>query len=104
VRSEGKRYLAIVQLAGGADRPRSDIALVAEWLRRFAKSEHELAFRSSDGLLFGFFLRTASQRFMRAEFEKSPGTRNGDALMLVEIGELVDALGFNQGATWLQRH
>ena len=101
--SEQKRYLATVQLAGGADRPRSDIALIAEWLRRFAKSEHELAFRSSDGLLFGFFLRTVSPQFMRAEFEKSPGTRNGDQLLVVEVAELVDAIGFNQGASWLRR-
>jgi hypothetical protein len=98
-----KRYLVTVQLRPGADRLR-DIPLVIEWMMSFAKSEHETAFRSSDGLLFGFYIRTNAPQFMRAEFEKCRGTINGDAMMIIEAGKLVDAVGFSRAATWLQRH
>jgi hypothetical protein len=101
--ADPKRYLAIVKLAGGAEREAQDIPLVAGWLRQFAKSDHELAFLSKDRLLFGFFLRTARAQFMRAEFDKCPGTINGDELLVVEAGDLVDAIGFHQTATWLRR-
>lgn len=98
-----KRYLVTVQLRPGPDR-RRDMPLVVEWMMSFAKSEHELAFRSSDGLVFGFFIKTSAPQFMRAEFEKCRGTIDGDAMMLIEAGKLVDAVGFGRAATWLQRH
>lgn len=98
-----KRYLATIRLSGGVERLR-DVPLVVEWLRRFAGSDHEIAFRSNDGLLFGFLLNAAAPQFMRAEFEKCTGTRNGDELLIAEVGSLVDAVGFRPAAVWLRRH
>jgi hypothetical protein len=103
--ADPKRYLVTVQLKGETRAERAhDIPLVVEWLRSFAKSEHEVAFRASNGLLFGFFIKTSRPHLMRAEFEKCPGTVNGDAVIIVEVGKLVDAVGFSPASTWLQRH
>lgn len=102
-----KRYLAIIQLKNDSSLARiaADAPKIIEFLTGFSKGEHELAFRSNDRLIFAYFLKTAAPQFLQAEFDKCPGTQNGDAMMVVEVGALVGGTaGFSRAWTWLQRH
>lgn len=104
--TEPRRCLAIVQLKAGSSlqRVQADVPKIVDFLRRFSKGEQEQAFRSSDSLLFGFFLKTAATEFLRVEFEKCEGTITGDSFMVFEAGPLITGLGFTRAWTWLQRH
>jgi|SRR5258708_32418932 hypothetical protein len=101
-----RRCLAVVQLKADSDlrRIQNDVPKIVDFLRRFSKGEHEQAFRSSDGLLFGFFLKTAAPQFLQAEFEKCEGTITGDSFLAFEAGAFVGGIGFGRAWTWLQRH
>ena len=102
-----KRYLAIIQLKNDTSMARieTDAPKIIEFLASFSKGEHELAFRSNDRLIFAYFLKTATPHFLQAEFDKCPGTQNGDSIMVVEVGALVaGSAGFSRAWTWLQRH
>jgi hypothetical protein len=103
---EKTRCLAIVQLAKDStlQRLHNDVPKIVEFLSRFSKGEHEQAFRSNDGTLFGFFLKTDSPHFLEAEFDKCAGTRNGDTFFVFEVGKPIGANGFGRAWTWLQRH
>ena len=101
-----KRYLAIVQLKGDSTIARigEDVPKIIKFIESFSHGEHEQAFRSKDGLLFGYFLKTATPEFLQAEFIKCSGTQNGDSFVAFEIGNLVAGEGFSRAWTWLQRH
>lgn len=103
---EPKRYLVVVQLKSDASpqRIRNDVPLILEWVQHFSKGEQEAAFRSNDGLLFGFFIKTAAPQFLQPEFEKCRGTINGDSMLAFEAGDLAGGVGFSRAWTWLQRH
>jgi hypothetical protein len=100
------RCLAVIQLKSDSTMQRiaSDMPQIMAFLTRFSKGEHELAFRSNDGQLFGYFLKTATPQFLQAEFDKCEGTHNGDAMLVFEAGKLVSGNGFSRAWTWLQRH
>jgi hypothetical protein len=104
--SETKRYLAIIQLKKDStiQRVADDVPEIVEFIKRFSKGEQEQAFRSNDGLLFGYFLKTNAPEFMRPEFEKCEGTQNGDSLLVFEAGQLMAGIGFTRAWTWLQHH
>lgn len=103
---EKTRCMAIVQLANDStlQRVAKDVPEIVKLIARFSNGEHEQAFRSNDGLLFGFFLKTDSVQFLKAEFQKSQATTNDDSILVVEIGKLIGGLGFSRAWTWLQRH
>jgi hypothetical protein len=101
-----KRCLAIIQLKSDStiQRVAADVPKIVVVVRRFSQGEHEQAFRSNDGLQFGFFLNTNTPQFLLPEFEKCEGTQNGDALLVFEAGQLISGQGFSRAWTWLQRH
>lgn len=81
------------------------IPQIDELFSRFSDGENEQAFRSNDGLLFGFFFKTSVHGdIMRAEFEKLTATNSGDSLLIFEAGPLCTGHGFSRAWTWLQRH
>ena len=100
------RCLAIIQLKSDSTLQRiaADVPKIMNFVNRFSNGEHEQAFRSNDGLLFGYFLKTNAPQFLRPEFEKCEGTQNGDSLLVFEAGQLITGLGFRRAWTWLQRH
>ena len=101
------RLLAVVQLGASSDRGRvrDDVPEIIKALSRCADGAPENAFRSSDGMSFGFFL-TSDQPLgkTRSMIEGSTGFRNSDALLLLEIGPEVAGAGFSRAWTWLQHH
>ncbi len=102
-----KRYLIIVQLIKSSDMQRiaREFPEIVSMLNQVARGELEQAFRSSDGTLFGYFAKTSTNLvFLRAEFEKSKSTTNGDAILIVELGEDFNGVGFSRAWTWLQHH
>lgn len=105
---EPRRYLVVVEMEGGSDMQRiaSDVPQIMALMRRLSNTEPVLAFRSKDGLLFGILIRTnALPHMILAEFEKCQGTRNGDHMMALDIGnKLTGTSGFSRAWTWLQRH
>jgi hypothetical protein len=100
------RLLAVVQLKPDSTMQRiaADVPQIVEFIKRFSKGDHELAFRSNDGLIFGYFLKTNTPQFMQPEFDKCPGTQNGDAFLAFVAGDLIAGSGFSRAWTWLQRH
>lgn len=105
--SAPKRYAVLVQLGRAADRQRLAEAGLAfnALVKRWSRDESTLLCASGDGLLFGFLLKsTLPVDVMRAEFQKSPATRNEDSLIILEIGADFTGIGFSRAWTWLQRH
>ena len=104
---EQKRYIAIVKLKNDTDMNRlaGVISMVDELFSRFSNGEKEHVFRSNDGLVFGFFFKSAvAGQIMRAEFEKLTTTNNEDSILIFEAGELACGRGFSRAWTWLQHH
>lgn len=103
-----RRYLVIVQLANDStlQRVAQDAPKILDVLNQLSGGDCVSAFRSNDGLLFGMFIHTnAPGAVIRAEFEKSPGTRNGDNMMGFDVGDnRAGTTGFSRAWTWLQRH
>jgi len=100
------RCLAVIQLKADStiQRLAADVPKIVDFISRFSRGEHELAFRSKDGLLFGYFLKTETPQFLQAEFDKCEGTQSGDSFLVVEAGHLIAGLGFTRAWTWLQHH
>jgi hypothetical protein len=102
-----QRILAIVRLKGQSDMARiaRDVPDIVELFKRLSDDEMEQVFRSNDGQLFGFFMKTGKPiAVIRAEFEKLPATQDGDTILVVSIGEKFEGVGFSRALTWLQRH
>jgi hypothetical protein len=108
VENEARRYLVIMELESSSDMQRlaSDVPQIIALLKRLSNTEPVFAFKSKDGLLSGVFIRTgAAPPIIRAEFERCQGTRNGDHMMVFDIGDKVTGTsGFSRAWTWLQRH
>jgi hypothetical protein len=101
------RYLGIVQLKSDStiERIREDVPKILDLFTQLSNGEQEQAFRSSDGLLFGILFKSSRPGpVMRAEFDRCYGTRDGDAFLVFEAGELATGQGFSRAWTWLQRH
>lgn len=100
------RYLVVIQLEkGGSDRLAEDVPVLMEWLRRLSGGEQEIAFRSTDGTLFGVLLKTATPpRVIRSQFEGSEASRGNDAILILPIGDGFTGSGFSRAWTWLQHH
>ncbi len=101
------RYLAAVQLKAGSamERLTEDVPVVIDAINGISKGHREAFFRSSDGTLFGFFLETSRETGeIRAAIVNCTGFRNGDAVLVVELGDKFDGVGFTRAWTWLQHH
>ena len=104
---EERRYLIVIQLDKSSDMQRlaRDVPVIQETLGGVTKAALLLAFRSSDGTLFGFLVKTATlDHFIRAEFEKCKSTTNKDSFLIIEFGEKFNGIGFSRAWTWLQHH
>lgn len=102
-----KKCLLVVQLRKDStlERLASDVPEIVKYVAGFSKGEHEIAFRSTDGMTFGFLLKTKTPQFLIHEFEKCKGTVDGDAAVAVEVGDLIGGSpGMARVWTWLQRH
>jgi len=104
--SEKRRVMVLVKLdlGDGPARLTRDVPAILKMLADFSSGEQELAFRSDDGLLFGFFIKTDRGAFLRPEFEKLTATTHKDSILAFEAGALVSAIGFTRAWTWLQHH
>ena len=102
---EEKRYCVIIGLKSDSDlaRIRQDVPQLIAWLQRFAiKSEQ--VFRSNDGQLFGYFIQTTTPTgVIIASIKGSTNFRNGDSIIIFEVGDGLDGSGFTRAWTWLQR-
>lgn len=102
---EVKQYCAIIKLAdpnlGRAQMSGPGIlALVERWS---GKDFVTLGF-ASDASMIAYLFRSAKPlEMMRAEFDRSPSTVNGDALLIFESTSHATHLSFSAAATWLQR-
>ena len=77
-------------------------ALIALLQRHVMKSEQ--VFRSNDGQLFGYFILTSVPTgVIVAEIKASTNFRNCDSIILFEVGEDLNGVGFSRAWTWLQR-
>jgi|SRR6185312_4274305 len=105
---EPKRFIAIIQMRADSTlrRLQEDVPEIMKFLDGMSLGEMQQVFRSNDGTLFAFFLRSSTPAFaVHAEFEKCRGTRDGDSLLMFEAGALhTGSAGFSRAWTWLQRH
>lgn len=103
-----RRYCVVIQLSAESDLARiaRDMPEILSVLQRFSDTPPHVAFRSSDGVLSGFFIRTNRPVAMiRSELDSSEGTTSRDAFMIFEIGEEFSGnAGLASSCTWLQRH
>lgn len=103
--SKTKRLLVILQL-GSSDigHIKTVVPDVIETLDRASDCKTEQVFRSSDGTLFGFFMRThLGPHHIRTKLEGLQTTRNTDHILTIEIGEdFSGGIGFTRAWTWLQ--
>ena len=101
------RYLLIVQLKDfpSEDRVGGDVREIVGIVSRFSGGEHEVAFRSKCGLVFGFFFKSNQHVFaMQGAISTSTGFRNGDGMIACEVGELMAGVGLSRAFAWLQHN
>ena len=98
------RFLAIVQLhtASTIQRVARDAPGIIDMLKAASTGQHEQAFRSNDGQMFGYFIesRLPAHR-IRVAFESCPNTMNNDAVLVVEIGRETAEYGFKRPWGWV---
>ncbi|MBL4806489.1 MAG: hypothetical protein JKY31_04280 [Rhodobacteraceae bacterium] len=102
-----RKYFALVQLDANSDLQRlaNDIPAIIDVFSQASGGDMEQVCRSSDGLLFGFFLKVSKPLdFVRAEFQKSTSSRSGDSLLIFEVNDDFTGQGFTRAWTWLQNH
>ena len=64
----------------------------------------EMIFRSNDGLHFGWFISISKPlRVVLASITNGTSFRNDDCILMFEVGEALEGLGFSRQGTWLQR-
>lgn len=78
----------------------SFINLVDNW----SGGKKELVFRSNDAQQFAYFFQSSLPvAVMRSQFQTSPSTDNNHTMLLFEVGDEFDKVGFSQPAAWLLR-
>lgn len=100
-----KKYLAIVHFR--TDTPLTELGrrvpAIQLKISELSKGDNEQAFRSTDGLLFGTFFKSALPiQIIGTELDKM--TVSGDKFQFFEIGEFGMGRGFGRAAAWLQHH
>ncbi|KMK68070.1 hypothetical protein [Puniceibacterium sp. IMCC21224] len=98
------RYCVVIQLENSSDlaRVRNDVPAIVTLIKGHSQSD-EMAFRSNDGVLFGWFIQTdKSIDMIRKAIEGSTSWRNADSIVIFEIGDGLSGKGFTRQWTWLQ--
>jgi hypothetical protein len=98
------RYCVVIQLDNLSDMARvnADVPPILALMKGHSEKD-EMAFRSTDGVLFGWFIQTSKPIDMiRKAIEASTAWRNRDSIMIFEIGEGLSGKGFTRQWTWLQ--
>jgi len=104
---ESVRYILIVELAPSSDRNRlvNVVPDVIKVIDRFSGGEKEIAFRSSDGLLFAHFFRTRAHHRTVSKALTDVLTHAKDGYLMFEAGDVrLGTSGFTRAWTWLQHH
>ncbi len=123
---DSRRYLIVFRYANDAqDRERviESARGIKTLIESMSRGECKLAWTSTDGGSFAYFLRcekaarwiyneimTPGQhgpghgRYDPDEVVQSSPMRRGDSLLVVELGEDYYGLGFSNAWTWLQHH
>lgn len=100
------RYLLMFQFSGNdTNRVINDAPEIIRLLSHFSNGRHEVAYRSRDGMTFGFFFESEKdpsplQKIMSA----SSAFANGDGMIVAEVGDLKAGYGMTRQWTWLQHH
>ena len=100
-----RRYCVVIALKFDSDLARigRDVPALIACLQRHS-SESEQVFRSNDGQLFGYFILTSTLTgVIVAAIKTSTNFRNGDSVILFEVGDGLEGSGFSRAWTWLQR-
>lgn len=111
---EKRTLLLVVRLANEDLRARAleSAPKVKAVVERLSNKDCKLAFITSDGASFAYFMNTdAPAPVIRAELygasSRSTGGApllNADHYLLISVGAEVDGVGFSQAWTWLQHH
>ncbi|NMM45973.1 hypothetical protein HH303_15860 [Rhodospirillaceae bacterium KN72] len=105
--AKDRRYLVVIQLDRSSDLHRVGqvVPAILGILTNAALSAPEQAFRSSDGQLFGFLLKSRlNSGQIRARFEGDTATNREDGIFIMEAGEDFNGIHFTRAWTWLQHH
>lgn len=85
--------------------------LVKSIIEKDSDKECQLAYTDKDGYSFAWLLKTNSsarklrdQLFVSDNNGKGCAIRNGDNLVIFEVGDEFDGVGFSNAWTWLQHH
>lgn len=116
--AELKKYLVHVELAlATVERVAEAGAAVAGTLKEISKGEMTPAYRSVSHDMFGFFVQTSlipaqirsalnTPRFKAADpstYYKPSAFRDGDRVLIVDVGKDALSIGKDDAARWLQR-
>ena len=105
--NETKTYHVIVELNQHADTARisRDVPQIIDLISELSRNEFEATFRSDNGRLFGFFMKSPrAAAVIRSRLEQCTGTLRDDSFLVLEVGEEFNGLGFTRAWTWLQHH
>lgn len=117
----GTQYLAIFRLADHShERLGKVVPRIQDALERMSNGSVEIALRSVNGDIFGYFLRfrlnskqikvnieSPAKSTARYSFNQNdiPMLSGNDSVMVLSLGEdFVAGKGFTRAGTWLQRH
>ncbi|USG62499.1 hypothetical protein NBZ79_05870 [Sneathiella marina] len=82
-----------------------DVPEIISVLKRLADGELQQVFRSRDGLVFGFFMRTSLPLdVVRSSLQRSEASLGDDSFLLLEVSDEFSAKGFSRAWTWLQHN
>jgi len=105
-----RRFLVHFALGGvvNAERLRESVPGILDILKSISRDDMVQAYRSAGGETFGYFVKSKLAAVqIRAALEAPKGAlasplRNGDAYMVVELGEEFATTGAGRAGTWLQ--
>lgn len=111
---EKKIFLVVIRLSNenSSKSHLLEIApLVKSIIEKNSNKECQLAYTDKDGYSFAWLLKTTSPaRSIRNQLlgsdnnGKGCALRSGDNLIVFEVGEEYDGVGFSNAWTWLQHH
>lgn len=102
-----KRIFMLLRLHDKSDATRmaQDIPGIQAIIKKHAKGDTEIVFRSAKGHISGMlFKTTTSLKKIYNDVDGSTFKVSADHLMLFEVGEDFIGSGFGRAAVWLQRN
>ncbi|PIV78814.1 MAG: hypothetical protein COW54_07365 [Rhodobacteraceae bacterium CG17_big_fil_post_rev_8_21_14_2_50_63_15] len=83
-------------------RLKNDVPVIVSLIRGHS-DKNEMAFRSNDGVLFGWFIQTNKPIDMiRNAIEGSLAWQSADSIMIFEVSKGLSGKGFTRQWAWLQ--